>query len=73
VTCAKKTALVTSDYFRGYKSSLESAERGRFDSPEIRNLLLNLYLRLKSCSERDLARLEDVLILHGFLPSRDGP
>jgi hypothetical protein len=46
-------------------------EREGFDRPEIRNLLIKLYLRIKSCNERDLARLEDVLKLHGFLPSRD--
>ena len=41
------------------------------DRPEIRNLLESLCLRLNAASGNDLARLEDILRLHGFLPSRD--
>jgi hypothetical protein len=38
---------------------------------QIHNLLLNLYLHLKAGNFKDLARLVDVLKLHGFLPSFD--
>ena len=39
--------------------------------PEIHNLLHNLYLHLKANNFKDLARLVDVLRLHGFLPYFD--
>ena len=48
------------------------AAKGGFERSKIHNLLETLCLRFKSCDERDLARLEDVRILDGFLPSRDG-
>jgi hypothetical protein len=48
-----------------------STERGRVETAQIHNLLLNLYLRLKARDFKDLARLVDVLSLHGFLPSFD--
>ena len=47
------------------------AERGGLESGQIRNLLQSLYLRLKDGNPNDLARLVDVLTLHGFLPSLD--
>jgi hypothetical protein len=47
------------------------AEKPGFDLARIRNLLQNLCLRLKAGDFKDLARLEDVLKLHGFLPSLD--
>ena len=46
-------------------------ERGRVETAQIHNLLLNLYLHLKAGNFKDLARLVDVLNLHGFLPSFD--
>ena len=39
--------------------------------PQIYNLLQLLYLHLKAGNLKDLARLVDVLSLHGFLPSLD--
>ena len=47
------------------------AERGRVETAQIHNLLLHLYLHLKAANFKDLARLVDVLSLHGFLPSFD--
>jgi hypothetical protein len=44
---------------------------GRVETAQIHNLLLKLYLRLKAGDLKDLARLEDVLKLHGFLSSFD--
>jgi hypothetical protein len=46
-------------------------ERAGLIQPEIRNLLTQLYLHLKASDLKDLARLVDVLKLHGFLPSFD--
>jgi len=46
-------------------------ERGGVEMAQIHNLLLNLYLHLRTGSFKDLARLADVLKLHGFLPSFD--
>jgi hypothetical protein len=46
-------------------------ERRGVETAQIRNLLLNLYLHLKAGDFKDLARLVDVLSLHGFLPSFD--
>jgi hypothetical protein len=46
-------------------------ERPGFDCAEIRKVLSALYLRLISSDGKDLARLVDVLKLHGFLPSYD--
>ena len=51
--------------------NLNSAERPGFDLTRIRNLLQNLCLSLNAGDFKDLARLEDVLKLHGFLPSID--
>ncbi|MGA2439499.1 MAG: hypothetical protein ABSH08_00950 [Tepidisphaeraceae bacterium] len=57
----------------GEKSThLNKAERGRVETAQIHNLLLTLYLHLKAGDFKDLARLVDVLKLHGFLPSFDG-
>ncbi len=50
---------------------LGQTEREGFDHALLRNVLTSLYLRCKSVSERDLARLEDVLSLHGFLLFHD--
>jgi hypothetical protein len=47
------------------------AERGRVDPALITNLLKTLALRLNAGTDNDLARLVDVLKLHGFLPSFD--
>jgi hypothetical protein len=44
-------------------------EKGRAETAQIHNLLSNLYLHLKAGNFKDLARLVDVLKLHGFLPS----
>jgi hypothetical protein len=46
-------------------------ERGRVELSEFHNLLLNLYFQLKERDFKDLPRLLDVLMLHGFLPSLD--
>ena len=46
-------------------------ERGRVETAQIHNLLSHLYLHLKAGNFKDLARLVDVLKLHGFLPSFD--
>ena len=46
-------------------------ERVGMDQARAAKFLKDLYLRLKSGDYKDLARLEDVLFLHGFLPSRD--
>jgi hypothetical protein len=48
-----------------------TTERPGFDNAEIRKVLSALYLRLISSDCKDLARLVDVLKLHGFLPSFD--
>jgi len=48
-----------------------ATERGRVETAQIHNLLLHLYLHLKAANFKDLARLVDVLSLHGFLPSFD--
>jgi len=55
--------------FRSYRRNL--TERGGFEVIRLRNLLLKLYLHLKAGEFRDLWRLNDVLKLHGFLPSFD--
>jgi hypothetical protein len=52
-------------------ASRNETERGGVESAQIHNLLLNLYLHLKAGDFKDLARLVDVLKLHGFLPSFD--
>ncbi len=44
---------------------------GGVETAQLRNLLLDLYLHLKGTDFKDLARLVDVLKLHGFLPSFD--
>jgi hypothetical protein len=49
-----------------------ATERGGVETAQIHNLLLTLYLHLKAGDFKDLARLVDVLKLHGFLPSFDG-
>jgi hypothetical protein len=51
--------------------ALRKTERGRFETAQIHNLLLKLYLHLKARDFKDLARLVDVLNLHDFLPSFD--
>jgi hypothetical protein len=43
----------------------------RVELTHFHNLLCNLYLHLKAGEFKDLARLVDVLKLHGFLPSFD--
>jgi hypothetical protein len=51
--------------------SVAKTERGRVETAQIHNLLSTLYLHLKTSDFKDLARLVDVLNLHGFLPSFD--
>lgn len=46
------------------------AERVGLDLPAICKLLTALCLRLKSCNDKDVRRLVDVLFLHDFIPSR---
>jgi hypothetical protein len=53
-------------------SGCKPTERGRVESAQTHKLLLSLYLHLKASDFKDLARLVDVLNLHGFLPSFDG-
>jgi hypothetical protein len=48
-----------------------SAERGRVDRAKICKVLHALTLRLNAGNDNDLARLVDVLKLHGFLPYFD--
>jgi hypothetical protein len=50
-----------------------TTERPGFDITQIHKLFLNLILGLKASEFKDLARLEDVLKLHGFLPSFGAP
>jgi hypothetical protein len=59
--------LFASRFFSG----LIETERGRVETAQIHNLLSKLYLHLKAGDFKDLARLVDVLKLHGFLPSFD--
>jgi hypothetical protein len=51
--------------------NLTVVRRARFETAQIRNLLLHLHLHLKAGNANDLARLIDVLKLHGYLPSFD--
>ena len=53
------------------KPPSEKTEKGRFETVQLHNLLQHLYLHLKAGNFKDLARLVDVLKLHGFLPSFD--
>jgi len=46
-------------------------ERGGVDRAVFCKLARALYLRLNSGSDKDFARLVDVLFLHDFLSSRD--
>jgi hypothetical protein len=52
-------------------NQLPEAETGRVELAQSHNLLCKLYLHLKAGDFKDLARLVDVLKLHGFLPSFD--
>jgi hypothetical protein len=50
---------------------VQATEQGGFERIEIANMLKELCLRLNANNGSDLARLVDVLKLHGFLPSCD--
>ena len=48
------------------------AERAGFYLPVFCNIIKQLWLQFKSCNDKDLKYLVDLLFLHGFLPFRDG-
>jgi len=71
MTVSIECVSVISDAARRYSRLRNRTERGRVELAQIHNLLLHLYLHLKAGNYKDLARLVDVLKLHGFLPSFD--